>query len=191
MPRPLSLLLALTLALVPSARAEDAHSRAWIHVNGYTHHFTARDANSHVFGTGVTWHRTRRGATRPAWEADVFQDSARKLSAYAGHSWTRPISRARIGATAALMYHRNFRAHTGAGVLPVVLPFVEVRPAAELKLRIYYIPPVRARDDHQMAVQLAVPLSRRSGRGWAESPPVQRGFSAQPPQSRATQAGRR
>jgi hypothetical protein len=64
-----------------------------------------------------------------------------------------------VGVTAALMYHRNFAKQTRACILPVALPYWESR-GQSYKLRVYYVPPVRSRHDHQVSFQLLVPIWR-------------------------------
>jgi hypothetical protein len=138
---------------------EFSAGHAWLHVNGYTHHFDAPGTNSNLWGTGITWYDQRYGPIVTAWEADAFADSACKLSAYAGRSWIRPTNLGGFGITGALMYHRNFVTQNRWRVLPVGLPFWQSRGNA-YQLRVYYIPPVRSRCDQQLALQLMLPLSR-------------------------------
>lgn len=133
---------------------------AFLHLNGYTQHFAAPGANNRLYGLGATWHIRRAGRLRTAWETDAFRDSGRKLSMYAGHSWTLPLAVGNVGVTGALMYHRNFRAQNRWGVLPVALPFAEAALSRGV-LRVYYIPPVRNRCDHQVSLQFLVPLNFR------------------------------
>jgi hypothetical protein len=133
--------------------------RGWLHLNGYTHHFTASDCNDRLFGLGGTWYTRSRGRMLTAFEADVFQDSARKPSAYVGHSWTAPFRFGSVGVTGALMYHRNFKTQNNWRLLPVALPFAETRLGG-VKVRAYYVPPLRNASDHQIALQLMVPLAR-------------------------------
>jgi hypothetical protein len=149
------------LAIVAScalARAEESLPRGWLHLNGYTQHFAAPDANNQLYGAGVTWFHEKWGRIVQAWEADAFQDSGRKLSAYAGHSWIYREEYWHAGITAALMYHRNFAAQNRWRVLPVALPFVEL-PLRRISLRAYYIPPVRSASDQQIAVQILLPFA--------------------------------
>jgi hypothetical protein len=147
------------IASFATAHAAPETARRWIHLNGYTHHFAAPDANDQLFGAGLTWYAQPSQRLATAWELDAFQDSGRKLSVYLGRSWTRRFDAANVGATAALMYHQNFRAHNRWRLLPVALPFVETSLGV-FKARAYYIPPVRNRCDHQIALQLLVPFSR-------------------------------
>ena len=144
---------------LPSSAAEFSDARGWLHVNGYSWHFAANDANDRLLGAGATYYTGRLGAWHTGWEADVFQDSGRKLSAYAGRSWTRPTTYFSLGLTAAVMYHRNFAAQNSLRLLPVAFPFLETR-GTRLKARLYYVPPVRSPSDHQVALQLLVPLFR-------------------------------
>jgi hypothetical protein len=149
------------LACAPAA-PELTQTRGWLHLNGYTLHFDAPDANDQLWGAGFTWYKRRYGTTALAWEGDVFQDSARKLCAYAGASWTFNTFATRFGRpglTAALMYHRNFARQNRACVLPVALPFWETG-GERVKLRVYYIPPLRSRHDQQISLQLLVPFWR-------------------------------
>lgn len=134
---------------------------AFLHLNGYTQHFSAPGANNLLYGLGATWGIRRAGRMRLAWEADAFRDSGRKLSLYAGHSWTLPLPFAEVGVTGALMYHRNFFSQNRWGVLPVALPFVEAPLSRAATVRLYYIPPVRSKCDHQVSLQLLVPLNPR------------------------------
>jgi hypothetical protein len=152
-------LLATGIAVTAHAAPEFTETRGWLHLNGYTHHFDAPDANDDLYGAGFTWYTRRHGTFATAWEGDVFQDSARKLCAYAGHSWTLPLRFANVGVTGALMYHRNFAKQTRACILPVALPFLETG-GERCKLRIYYVPPVRSPHDHQISFQLLVPFWR-------------------------------
>ena len=151
-------LLGLLLSC-PLAQAEEVRARGWVHLNGYTHHFDAPDANDNVFGLGVTWHTRKWGRVVEAWEADVFRDSGYKLSAYAGYSWAYRMPYLNAGVTGALMYHRNFARQNPWSVLPVGLPFLEM-PRQNFSVRAYYIPPVRHRCDHQIAFQMLVPFAR-------------------------------
>lgn len=152
------LLFVATNPLFAAAAVREA-PRAWLHVDGYSHHFEAGDANSELFGLGLTWQRRTTGSMTTSWEADVFRDSGCELSAYLGHSWAWTLGRVRLGATGAVMYHRNFSDYNGLNVMPVVLPFLEV-PLRPVKLRVYYVPPVRRASDHQVAIQLLIPLRR-------------------------------
>lgn len=139
---------------------EFAADRGWLHLNGYSHHFAAPDANNKILGLGYTWYVRRYGARAVAWEADAFQDSAKKFSGYVGRSWTFRLGElGGVGVTGALMYHRNFKKQTSLGVLPVALPYLELRGRA-MKLRAYYIPPVRDPNDHQIALQVMLPVWR-------------------------------
>src|SRR3954464_10992551 len=102
------LLAALFLAACSplcAANAEFTQTRGWLHVNGYTHHFDAPGANDQLWGAGFTWYTRTYGPMATAWEADVFQDSGRKLCAYAGGSLTTPTRWGNFGVTGALMYH--------------------------------------------------------------------------------------
>lgn len=141
------------------ADQEFTANRGWLHVNGYSHHLAAPDANDALLGFGFTYYRRGYGRFLPAWEGDVFQDSARKPSVYLGHSWTMPTRRVSFGVTAALMYHRNFAAYHSAGIMPVAFPFLETR-GSRVKARVYYIPPIRKASDQQIAVQIMAPLFR-------------------------------
>ncbi len=151
----------LCVGLVAALRAspELTESRGWLHLNGYTHHFDAPGANDDLYGAGFTWYTRRYGPLATAWEADVFEDSGKKLCGYVGHSWTLPLQFGSVGVTGALMYHRNFVKQTPTRVLPVALPFLETR-GERVKLRVYYIPPVRSRHDQQISFQLLVPFWR-------------------------------
>src|SRR5262245_29264531 len=82
----------------------------WVHLNGYAHHLSAKDANDNLFGLGLTYYTRRSGRILTAWEGDAFQDSGKQLAAYAGYSWTVPTRIISFGLTAAVMYHRNFKA---------------------------------------------------------------------------------
>jgi hypothetical protein len=155
------LLGAWSIGPIVSGRAAEAErSRGYIHLNGYTHHFAAPGTNATIFGTGVTWYTRSWTRLQTAWEADVYQDSAYKLSGYAGHSWTVPLRFGSVGATGALMYHRNFAKQSPLRILPVALPFVETTVFRGAKIRAYYIPPVRNRCDEQIAFQLMIPFRR-------------------------------
>jgi hypothetical protein len=157
---PLVCCCALLLATIAGAATQADEARGWLHLDGYTWHFDAPGANSRIFGLGATWYVRRFGRPATAWEADIFQDSACKPSGYVGRSWTFRLPLVgRVGATGALMYHRNFAAQNRWRVLPVVLPFWELN-LRTAKLRAYYIPPVRSRHDEQVAVQLMLPLWR-------------------------------
>lgn len=136
-----------------SATEEFTSRPTWAHVNGFSYHFAAPDANAALLGVGFTHYTRMFGRVLPAWEGDLFRDSGCKPSAYLGHSWTIPTRWLSVGATGAVMYHRNFAAQNRFRVLPVALPFVETR-GERLKARLYYIPPVRRASDEQIAVQL-------------------------------------
>lgn len=150
----------ITCPIAKCASADPEQWRGFLHVNGYTYHFAAPDANDKLFGVGFTWYTGSWGRFQTAWEADVYRDSAFELSGYVGHSWTVPFRIASVGATGALMYHRNFAKQNRYRVLPVALPFVETTLFRGVKLRAYYIPPVRSRSDEQIAVQLLIPFVR-------------------------------
>ncbi|HVS51803.1 MAG TPA: hypothetical protein VHD62_05555 [Opitutaceae bacterium] len=152
-------MLGLCIASRSVAMPQADEARGWLHLDGYTHHFDAPGAESRILGVGFTWYVRRFGVPATAWEADLFQDSACKLSGYAGRSWTLPLPLGNIGVTGALMYHRNFAAQNRWRVLPVALPFWELS-GRTLKLRAYYIPPVRSRHDEQIALQVLVPWWR-------------------------------
>jgi hypothetical protein len=160
---PQPLWLALGIWIIPSAThaaVEPERWRGYLHLNGYTYHFAAPGTNDKLFGTGLTWYTQAWGRWLTAWEADVFQDSACKPSGYVGHSWTLPFRFGSLGATGAIMYHRNFKTQNPYRVLPVVLPFAETTIYRGAKLRAYYIPPVRSRCDQQIALQLLLPFRR-------------------------------
>ncbi|MEO5958861.1 MAG: hypothetical protein ABIZ49_03105, partial [Opitutaceae bacterium] len=59
------------LAPPTSAHAQEEKERiraqGWLHLNGYSHHFAAPDANARLLGTGVTWYRTNWGPVLRAW----------------------------------------------------------------------------------------------------------------------------
>jgi hypothetical protein len=157
------LLLAGAWSACPIATGVAAEAQRWrgyAHLNGYTHHFSAPGTNANIFGTGVTWYTRSWSRFQTAWESDLYQDSAYKLSGYVGHSWTMPLRFGSVGATGALMYHRNFEKQSPAGILPVVLPFAETTVYRGAKLRAYYIPPVRHKCDHQIAFQVMLPFRR-------------------------------
>jgi hypothetical protein len=142
------------------AQAEFSDHRGWLHLNGYSHHFAASDANDRLLGIGFTHYRRLYGRVLPAWEFDMFQDSGQKFSAYIGHSWTVPFEWFSAGITGAIMYHRNFAAQNKLRTLPVAFPFIETR-GTRLKVRLYYVPPVRSASDQQIALQLMLPWTRR------------------------------
>ena len=146
--------------MAQGAGIEPQRWRGYVHANGYTHHFAAPDANDELFGTGVTWYTRKWGRVQTAWEADVFRDSACELCGYAGYSATLPFRFASIGATGAIMYHRNFVAQNPYRILPVALPFAETTIFRGAKLRAYYVPPVRSRRDEQIALQILIPFKR-------------------------------
>lgn len=152
-------LIGLAFATRLGAQAEFTRHHGWIHLNGYSHHFAADDANDQLLGLGYTHYRRRYGPVIPAWEFDVFQDSGKKLSTYVGHSWTVPFKHLSAGVTAAVMYHRNFAAHNRLSTAPVAFPFLESR-SERLKVRVYYIPPVRRASDQQIAVQILWAIRR-------------------------------
>lgn len=157
---PRSILRLLWLGLIVSrsfGQQAETPARGWIHVNGYTYHMVAHDANSELYGIGLTWytHVTERYQT--AWEADVFSDSAKKPSMYVGYSLAAPFKYIALGATGAIMYHRNFEKENSLRILPVVLPFAEIGKN-HVRVRIYYVPPVRRRTDEQIAIQLLLPI---------------------------------
>ena len=150
----------VSAAVVPGAVRAAEEPRAWLHVNGYSLHFHAPDANPYLAGLGLSLPAKPWGPFRASWVGDAFQDSGRKFSAYAGQAVTLPLGRGfDAGLTGALMYHRNFARHNRLSVLPVVLPFADYR-LGTWKLRTYYVPPVRSVSDHQVAAQLMIPLDR-------------------------------
>jgi hypothetical protein len=153
------LTLLLLGGVMNRAVAEEVRARGLLHLNGYTHHFDAPDANDNLFGLGATWYVKRWGRVARAWETDLFQDSGSKLSGYVGHSWTYRRAYVNVGVTGALMYHRNFEKQNAWRVLPVGLPYAEL-PLRHFSMRAYYIPPVRNHCDHQIALQVLVPFSR-------------------------------
>jgi hypothetical protein len=160
-----TLWLALGIWMIsPMARADSGSEperwRGYLHANGYTYHFAAPGTNDKLFGTGITWYTRKWARLQTAWEADAFQDSEYKLSGYVGRSLTLPLRLGSVGATGALMYHRNFVAQNRYRVLPVVLPFAETRVFRQAKVRVYYIPPVRNRCDEQICMQLLIPFAR-------------------------------
>lgn len=157
MPRLLSLLVLVVSFALPVRAAGPAPARLWLHLNGYTYHFVAQDCNSWLLGSGLTWYTHDSDRLRTAWEADAFEDSARKLAAYAGYSVVLPFRWVGFGATGAIMYHRNFVAEDRLRILPVVIPFLEFGQS-KWKLRVYYVPGVRRRTDEQVSVQLLIPL---------------------------------
>lgn len=154
-------LLFLGLLILPWRTAAGAEEGGgWVHLNGYSHHLNAANANGHLWGLGFTWPVKPYGSPATAWEGDVFRDSGRKLSAYVGHSWTWPLGRfAGVGITGAIMHHRNFAKYNAASLMPVGLPYLETKGRA-LRWRVYYIPPVRSPSDRQVAVQLMVRWGR-------------------------------
>lgn len=139
--------------------AEFTEFRGLLHLNGYTHHFAAPDANDNLFGPGFTWYGGRVGRFTMAWEADIFRDSGRKLSGYIGRSFTMPLHFGNVGVTGALMYHRNFATQNRLRILPVALPYWETRGTG-LRLRFYYVPPIRNACDQPMAIQVLALLWR-------------------------------
>lgn len=136
---------------------ESPPSKIWFHLNGYTQHFDAPNTNSALFGVGFTWYQKPYHRILNGWEGDVFQDSARKPSGYLGYSGTIPFRIIGVGATVAIMYHRNFIDEDRWRILPVVLPFLE-KGGEFFKVRLYYIPPVRRRYDQQVSLQLMTAL---------------------------------
>jgi len=76
----LGVLLAINGSLRASGDPEFTYHRGWLHLNGYTHHFEVHDANAKLLGGGFTWYSTKSGIVIASWTADVYQDSARKLS---------------------------------------------------------------------------------------------------------------
>jgi hypothetical protein len=135
------------------AQREFTEHRGWLHLNGYSHHFAADDANDRLLGIGYTHYYHRYGRVIRAWEFDAFQDSGKKFSSYLGHSWTFPFKYFSAGITGAVMHHRNFAAQNRLKLLPVAFPFLETRGTL-LKARLYYVAPVRRASDHQIALQL-------------------------------------
>lgn len=153
----MKLAVLVLFAGVGNACAQENPARGWLHLNGYTHHFEAPDANDNLLGVGATWYVKKWGRIARAWEADLFQDSGRKLSGYVGQSLTYRGRFANAGVTAALMYHRNFAKQNRWSVLPVALPYAEL-PLGKFSLRAYYIPPLRRGSDQQIAFQVLVPM---------------------------------
>jgi hypothetical protein len=147
-------LLILSFVGAEAAAQGQPEPRRWLHLNGYTHHFSAKpDANDNLLGIGLTWGERRNGRLAAAWETDLFRDSGRKLSAYLGQSLTYRFNHFSVGVTGAIMHHQNFEKYNRWGVLPVGLPFLETR-GQRLKFRAYYIPPLRSASDNQIAIQL-------------------------------------
>ncbi len=155
MPRWLPLAVAFLFAASSRAEITDT-DRGWIHVDGYTYHMIARHCNDLLLGTGVTWYTRYTDSVHLAWEGDVFADSAKKLSAYVGYSAAFAYRGVSLGATGAIMYHRNFVAENRFRTLPVAFPFLETG-THKFKIRVYYVPPVRRASDEQVAVQLLLP----------------------------------
>lgn len=162
-PRLLLLWLTALLPVLGLGQETFTDRPVWVHLNGYAHHMSAKDANDNLFGLGLTYYTRTSGKFLTAWEGDAFQDSGKQLAAYAGYSWTVPTRIVSFGLTAAVMYHRNFKAQNDLGVLPVAFPFLETR-GRHLKLRVYYVAPVRKASDEQFAAQVmfAWPNSPRS-----------------------------
>lgn len=142
-------------AFLRSGSADEKFDRShvWLHFDGLTYHFDAPGANSLLWGSGLTWYHKSSLPMLTAWEGDAFEDSERHLAAYLGHSWAIPFKYFNFGATAALMYHHDFASQNKYLTLPVVIPFLETH-GRSLKLRIYYVPPVRNPTDQQVAAQL-------------------------------------
>ena len=69
------------------------------------------------------------------------------------------VRRDSLDSIGAIMYHRNFIKQDRACILPAALPFWETS-GENLRLRVYYIPPVRSRHDHQVSFQLLLPFWR-------------------------------
>ncbi|HVZ65984.1 MAG TPA: hypothetical protein VG936_15565 [Lacunisphaera sp.] len=157
--RSIAVLLVLFFTAGAWAQIEDLKPRGWLHLNGYTDHFDAPNANDELYGLGFTWYTKSAGHTERAWEGDVFRDSGNKLSAYAGHSWIYATRHWKAGLLAGLMYHRNFIKEDRWCLLPIALPFMEL-PLRAFSIRAYYVPPVRSRHDHQIAFQLLLPSVR-------------------------------
>lgn len=159
MPRLFVGFLALLLLACAAHAAESIEPRGWLHLNGYSYHLVAKGCNDFLYGTGLTWFTRYSDSLHTAWEADVFADSARKPAAYAGYSVGFPFHGITLGATGAIMYHRNFIAEDRFRILPVAVPFLEIG-GRKLKARVYYVPPVRRASDEQICVQLLIPLWR-------------------------------
>ena len=146
--------LTLTAGLAGAAETP----KAWLHLSGYSVHFHAPDANPYLLGLGLSLPAKPWGAWRTTWVLNAFEDSDRKLSVFVGRALTlRCGSRVDLGVTAALMYHRNFARQNQLRLLPVALPFVDC-DLGRWTLRTYYVPPLRSPTDHQVAVQLMIPL---------------------------------
>lgn len=157
MPRLLALLFSLLVVACACRAADVIEPRGWLHLNGYSYHLIAKDCNSFLYGTGLTWYTRYTDSLHTAWEADVFADSARKPAAYVGYSVGLPLRWLTVGATGAIMYHRNFVAEDRFRILPVAVPFVEFG-TRKVKLRVYYVPPVRRASDEQVCIQVLLPL---------------------------------
>lgn len=132
-------------------------SERWLHLNGYSHHFAAPDANSKLWGVGFSSRTRSDGTLLWSWEGDVFSDSACKPSAYVGKAAAVRMGPSLLGVTGAAMYHRNFRAENRLRVLPVAFPFWEIG-SKTMRTRIYYVPGLRRRTDEQIAVQFMLSL---------------------------------
>jgi hypothetical protein len=156
--------LGLLFLLPACARAQEVFSdqSLWIHLNGYAHHMAAKDANDNLLGLGFTYYTRTSGRVLTAWEADGFEDSGKQFAGYAGYSWTVPTRIVSFGLTAAVMYHRNFKAQNDLGVLPVAFPYLETR-GKFVKLRVYYVAPVRKASDEQVAAQLLFAWPKSGG----------------------------
>lgn len=137
--------------------------QSFLHLNGYSIHFDKRPApgksvNDHLFGLGGSVEFDTHGPLIWGIAGDVFWDSREEVSAVLGPSCHYPFNdHVSVGGAAFLMYKTAFQRDYGFPILPVPLPFAEIG-TERIRLRTYYIPPVRRPTDHQVVFQLRIPL---------------------------------
>lgn len=135
-------------------------NKLFLHLNGYAVHFNGNeDENNFLIGTGFTynWRHFQKFDILASIEVDVFKDSNEKISALAGISFVKNLGLASVGLNAHIMYKDSFIDDAGTPILPLVLPFVELGQGS-IRLRMFYIPPIRTANDHQVDFQLLIGL---------------------------------
>lgn len=138
--------------------------RRWhLHLNGYSIHLhkpsaSGKRPNDLLLGLGGAMEIETDGPW--IWEiaADAFVDSRDELSAVLGPAFHYPVNdHFSAGGAVFLMYKQAFQDDYGFPILPVPLPFAEIGNE-KVRLRTYYVPPVRRPGDHQVVFQVRIPF---------------------------------